>query len=410
VMNGDKESYKETELGWIPKDWNICNINKVAKRFTGHTPDKKLENYWDGDIPWISLKDLSKLDKGYIVETNDYTSDDGIRNSSAVVLPSGTVVISRDATVGKIGIMGTEMATSQHFINFVCDDKLDNIFLYYFLINNKKVFQHIAIGSTIKTIGMKFFEKMQVVLPELNEQQKIATILKNMDVLIENTNIKLENLSQLKKALAQKLLTEGIGHTKFKESEVGRIPIEWEVKKLEEISTILDSLRKPLNEVERKNIPGDIPYYGANGVVDYVGEYLFDENLVLIAEDGGNFSESRSRPIAYKITGKSWVNNHAHILRESDIAITDWLYYCLVHKDITSVINGGTRSKLNQKDLREIKIAVPSVEEQKELTIILLTIDKNIEQYQDQKSDYTQLKDGLMQQLLTGKIRVKIED
>ena len=123
-------SYKQTEIGLLPSEWTYDYIDNFAERKSGHTPDKKNISYWQGTIPWRALADLSKLDKRYIFETNTYTTSEGVNNSSAIVLPKGTIVISRDATVGKIGIMGSEMATSQHFINYVCGENLNNIYLY----------------------------------------------------------------------------------------------------------------------------------------------------------------------------------------------------------------------------------------------------------------------------------------
>ena len=125
--------FKQTDVGKIPVDWEYNYIDNFAERQSGHTPNKQTSSYWNGTIPWISLADLSRLDKRFISETTTYTTKEGIDNSSAVLLPKGTVVISRDATVGKIGITGQQMATSQHFINYICSRTLDNIYLYYYL-------------------------------------------------------------------------------------------------------------------------------------------------------------------------------------------------------------------------------------------------------------------------------------
>jgi type I restriction enzyme S subunit len=198
---------KDSQIGTIPLDWKVYNINEVAKRNTGHTPDKKNEDYWNGNIPWISLKDLKMLDKRIIDKTTDYVADKGIRNSSAVLLPQGTVVISRDATVGKIGIMGREMATSQHFVNYVSGEKLNNVYLYYWLLTNKHIFEQIAIGSTIKTIGMKFFESLMIPVPEIEEQKKIADILWSIDEEIVQYNAQYADYTKLKEGLMQQLLT-----------------------------------------------------------------------------------------------------------------------------------------------------------------------------------------------------------
>ncbi|MGK9476722.1 restriction endonuclease subunit S [Melioribacter sp. OK-6-Me] len=169
-----------------------------------------------------------------------------------------------------------------------------------------------------------------------------------------------------------------------------------------ECCEILDSSRIPLNEEERNKIPGNIPYYGANGVQDYIDKYIFDEDLILIAEDGGNFESYETRPIAYRISGKSWVNNHAHILRALKRYNQDYIFYSLVNKNILNYIVGGTRSKLNQRELKTITISIPQQKsEQTAIAHILSTVDKAIEQTEKLIAKYKRIKTGLMQDLLT---------
>ena len=174
---------------------------------------------------------------------------------------------------------------------------------------------------------------------------------------------------------------------------------DWEEKRLDDVSCCLDSKRKPLNEAERKQMKGDIPYYGANGVVDYVNDYIFDEELVLLAEDGGNFDEFSSKPIAQKILGKVWVNNHAHILKAKNTISTNFLFYSLVHKDIRKYIVGGSRAKLNKSDLLSIKITLPSLDEQNKIANFLTSTDNKIEQVGEQLDKSKEFKKALLQQM-----------
>ena len=199
--------FKQTDVGEIPVDWEYNYIDNFAERQSGHTPNKQTSSYWNGTIPWISLADLSRLDKRFISETTTYTTKEGIDNSSAVLLPKGTVVISRDATVGKIGITGQQMATSQHFINYICSRTLDNIYLYYYLSFQKKSFERFATGSTIKTIGLGYFKKLKILVPPLEEQQKIANILSSVDEKIAVYEKEKATYEKLRKGLMQQLLT-----------------------------------------------------------------------------------------------------------------------------------------------------------------------------------------------------------
>ncbi|WP_051319645.1 MULTISPECIES: restriction endonuclease subunit S [Planktothrix] len=176
----------------------------------------------------------------------------------------------------------------------------------------------------------------------------------------------------------------------------------WKVATIEECCEILDSKRIPINAEERETRIGDIPYYGANGLQGYIDDYIFDEELILIAEDGGCFDEFATRPIAYKISGKSWVNNHAHILRAKQSYSQDYIFYSLEHKDIQPFIVGGTRAKLNQFALRSIKLILPELEEEQEqIAEILSTIDRAIAQTEAIIAKQQRIKTGLMQDLLT---------
>lgn len=150
-----------------------------------------------------------------------------------------------------------------------------------------------------------------------------------------------------------------------------KLPKDWKIKYLKDVLSILDNQRSPLNSEERALMKGDVPYYGANGVVDYISDFIFDEDLILIAEDGGFFEEFNKRPIAYRVYGKSWVNNHAHVLRAKEGYNQDFIFFCLEHKNIIKYLNGGTRSKLNKKELELLRLQIPPVLEQERIAELL---------------------------------------
>ena len=140
------------------------------------------------------------------------------------------------------------------------------------------------------------------------------------------------------------------------------------IARLGDICEILDSMRVPITASDRK--PGPYPYYGANGVQDYVEDYIFDDELVLLAEDGGNFG-STDKPIAYRVSGKCWVNNHAHVLKPKEGVDVDYLCYSLMFYDVTGLVNGATRKKLTQADMRKIEIPLPPLDEQRKIAAVL---------------------------------------
>ena len=137
---------------------------------------------------------------------------------------------------------------------------------------------------------------------------------------------------------------------------------------LEDCCEILDSMRVPITSSDR--VEGPYPYYGANGVQDHVAEYIFDDELVLLAEDGGNFG-SKERPIAYRVSGKCWVNNHAHVLKPKDGLDVDYLCYSLMFYDVGGMVNGATRQKLTQAAMRQMQIPKRPIEEQQYIVELL---------------------------------------
>jgi type I restriction enzyme S subunit len=201
--------FKDSPLGRIPVEWEVELLDVLAARGSGHTPSKSRTEYWNGGIKWVSLADSSKLDQVLIEDTDKEISDLGLKNSSAIMHAKGTVILSRDAGVGKSAILGENMAVSQHFMAWRCKpEKLDNYYLYYWLRKDKLKFEGIASGSTIVTIGLQFFKGYAIAAPKrVLEQEKISKILYSTDDALKRSTADLGKLRQLKTALMQDLLT-----------------------------------------------------------------------------------------------------------------------------------------------------------------------------------------------------------
>lgn len=186
-----------------PDKWQMEKLDDVASRGSGHTPSKSHPEYYNGGIKWISLADSSVLDNGEVHATAKEISSLGIKNSSARLHSAGTVVLSRDAGVGKVGVMGEDMAVSQHFMTWTCGETLNSWFLYYYLQSLRKEFERVSVGSTIRTIGLDYFKKLEVPVPKLDEQQSIAELMVSLDG-------KLRVYKQIKRG--QELLKRGLMH------------------------------------------------------------------------------------------------------------------------------------------------------------------------------------------------------
>ena len=196
---------------------------------------------------------------------------------------------------------------------------------------------------------------------------------------------------------------------RFKADDGSDFP-DWEEKILGDVAECLDNKRVPVNAEDRKKRVGTVPYYGAGGIQGYIDEYLFDEELVLLLEDGDAFDDFQVKSIAQYITGKSWVNNHAHVLRAKDNAY--FLFASLEHKDIRrwTQLAGASRKKLLKESMLKITIMIPSLPEQQKIADFLSTIDTIIEKQRATVSAWEERKKGVMQKLFSQEVRFKADD
>ena len=220
----------------------------------------------------------------------------------------------------------------------------------------------------------------------------------------------IDQTQKVKQGLLQELLTRGIGHTEFKKTEIGEIPVEWNVRYIAECCDICNNFRKPINAETRKKIQGIYPYYDPTKIVDYINEYKLDGEYVLIGEDGDHFLKYNDWSMTQLVNGKFNVNNHTHILRGKNSCSTQWVFHFFKHRNIIPHLTrqGAGRYKLNKAALLEIPLVVPPPLEQKKIVSIISSVDDEIRNEKNKFKQLTITKKGLMQDLLTGKVRVKI--
>ena len=192
----------------------------------------------------------------------------------------------------------------------------------------------------------------------------------------------------------------------YKPSPLGPIPEDWEVKRLGEVCDFLDSQRVPIKDGDRVKMQGKYPYYGASGIIDYVNDYLFDDDLILLGEDGANIL-TRSTPLAFLVSGKVWVNNHAHVLKTNTNHNRYYICNYLESLSYDKYNTGTAQPKLNREICENILILLPNIFEQNRIAEILQLWDTAIAKQTALIEKLTLRKRGLMQQLLTGKKRLK---
>jgi type I restriction enzyme, S subunit len=191
----------------------------------------------------------------------------------------------------------------------------------------------------------------------------------------------------------------------YKKTEVGVIPENWVLLKLGDVVEFLDGKRRPVKDGDRAKMRGDFPYYGASGIVDYVNDYLFDEELILLGEDGENIL-SRNCPLAFRVSGKIWVNNHAHVLRPKSGVDIGFLTEYLESVDYAQYNTGTAQPKLNKLVCSIIPVLSPPLEEQRAIAGALSEMDALIASLGELIAKKRGLKQATMQQLLTGKRRL----
>ncbi|QIL90942.1 restriction endonuclease subunit S [Microbulbifer sp. SH-1] len=406
----------------IPTGWKYDLLDKFANRCSGHTPSKSFPEYWNGGIKWISLADSYRLDQGYVYETDNEISEAGIANSSAELHPAETVVLSRDAGIGKSGVMATPMAVSQHFIAWKCDntERLNSWFLYNWLQLNKAEFERQAVGSTIKTIGLPYFKKLKIAVPPYSEQKKIAQILSTWDKVINTTEQLLANSQQQKKALMQQLLT---GKKRLLDKNGVRFSGEWKFQSINQIS----------KRIKRKSDGGEHPILTISSLSGFVRQ---DERYsrYMAGESVKNYILLKSGEFAYnKGNSKTYEFGCIFDLDSYDSGLVPHVYVCFrLNQDLShryfkylfeadylkpqlgALVNTGVRNNglLNIKpsEFMGTRVPVPSLEEQEKIADILQASTETTKSFQ-QKLDYLRReKKALMQQLLTGKRRVVVEE
>ena len=246
------------------------------------------------------------------------------------------------------------------------------------------------------SVDTKHLWSMPLALPDFNEQQKIADCLSSIDDLIDAESRKLKTLEKYKKGLMQKLFpAEGKTLPEWRFPEF-RGKSEWRIKPLGKICTNYDSRRIPITEKDR--VKGEIPYIGASGVIDYINDFIFDEDLLCVSEDGANLV-ARTYPIAFSISGKTWVNNHAHVLKFSHKYTQNIVESYLNMINLQDFLTGMAQPKLNRAKLDIIPIPLPEEEEQQKIADCLSEIDTMITEQSSKVEQLKTHKNGLMQGL-----------
>lgn len=402
------EGWKTTSLPLLLRLMKSCG-----------TPDTSRSNYYGGDIPFVTIEDMTACNR-HLTSTIKTLTDEGLKNSNAWVVPGNSILYSIYATLGLPRINTVPVTTNQAILALInYPNKIDRDYLYYWFEYIRASVVNFSSQTTQSNLNATTVKTFLVDHPtDLSEQTKIAEVLSTVDRAIEQTEALIAKQQRIKTGLMQDLLTRGIDEHgnlrseqthKFKDSSLGRIPVEWEVKRLGESSEVCNSFRKPIAALVRENMKGDYPYYGPTGILDYIHEYRVNGKFVLIGEDGDHFLKFKTQEMTLLVEGKYNVNNHAHILQGKGNVLTEWLHLFFLHRDITLHLTrqGAGRFKLNKAALLELLLSVPKEPaEQDRILKLMNTLRQNQISSIENLVKLRSLKTALMQDLLTGKKRV----
>ncbi len=419
-----KKGYKITALGQIPEEWEIKRLGEVTNILTGGTPDTKQREYWEnGTIPWMPSGDINQL---IIRNVSKNITEEGMKNSPAKNIPKDSIMIALNGqgkTKGMVGLLEIDTTCNQSLAGVLPSNHFNSKFLFYQLQNRYIEIRNLAGTDARNGLNLSLLKEIEIVLPRKKEQKKIGEILYNVDEQIEITDNLIEKTKELKKGLMQRLLTKGIGHSRFKDTEIGRIPEEWQVKRLGEVCEVKGGKRLPkglqliddnngypyirvsdmymggINKADIKYLPleaveaiknykinSDDLFISVAGTIGIVGEV--PEGL-----DGANLTEN-----ADKLCNIKTNKNFLLWVLQSDI----------IQGIIDNEKTTNAQPKLALTRIKEFLLPIPSKKEQAQISLILSSINKQIKQYESKKEKLQELKKGLMQKLLTGSIRVKV--
>ena len=363
------------------KGWEIKNLGEVVEVLDNLRKPITKKHRVEGVYPYYGAT-------GILSYVHEYIFDERL------------ILIGEDGAKWKSGDNTAFIAEGKYWVNnhahavrSVSQKVIDNWIVYYLNFSDLTSF---ITGMTVPKLNQEKMRSIPIPIPPLSEQQEIVSILDHAFESIEraksNAEQNLKNAKELLKSYIVDIFQNGNS--------------KWELKTLNTISENLDSKRIPITKNVRSE--GSIPYYGASGIVDYVAEYLFNEELLCVSEDGANLL-ARTYPIAYSISGKTWVNNHAHVLKFKDLDTQKFVEIFLNSIKLDDYVSGMAQPKLNQTMLNKISIPYPTLVEQKSIVnkIEMLSIEtQKLEAiYQQKLNDLEELKNSILQKAFNGELK-----
>ena len=406
----------------MPSEWKLVRIKDIFNLYKGTTPSTKVPEYWNGNIPFVTPTDITALKHSnhvFLERTSKYLTEKGLKSKRLKLVPRNSLLVTTRATIGECAINKIEVAINQGIVALIPKDhnKIDVLFYYYLIQIMKSYLKGLAGGSTYKEISLKRLSEIQIPMPPLDEQRKIAKILYTVDMAIAKTEAVISKIEELRRALLDYLMTHGIGHKDYKETEIGKIPKEWKVVKIGDVAKIDTEPIRPK--------PGEKYYYiGLEDIESETGRILKDENELI---DGSQIKSTkyvfskehvlygRLRPYLNKVALPTrdgiCSTDILPVLPNKNLILREYLAYLMrlprFVEWATSRMKGTNHPRISSRDLLEYKIPLPPIDEQKKIVEIISSVERLRDIELQKKEQLMALKTQLMNLLLTGKVRVK---
>ena len=421
-------NFKDTEIGRIPFEWDVRMIQDVAEVVSGATPKTKVAEYWDGNIAWITPKDLSNHTERYIYRGDRMITDEGLKNSSAKLLPKGSVLFSSRAPIGYTAIAAQELCTNQGFKSMICNQQiLDNNFMFYMMNYKKNEIENIAGGSTFKEVSGKTVKEFKIPIPPLDEQKAIAKVLSDLDEKIETNNKinkKLEEMAQaiFKQWFVDFEFTNEDGKPykssggEMIESELGMIPLDWEVNKLQNIIDLVKENTKSGEHLkDRKYVPIDTMPMKTLVLNDFKSSDEANSSLILFNKFDILIGAMRVYFHRVNLAAFNGVTRTTTFVlrskRETDIA------YNLLLLNLDETINYASNTSKGstmpyavwENGLGNMSVVYPPENLRAKFNNVVLPVLKNIINNNEENIILKNIRDTLLPKLMSGEIRVPID-
>ncbi|ADJ29239.1 restriction endonuclease subunit S [Nitrosococcus watsonii] len=378
--------------------WKIISLGEIATVSAGSSAPQNKELFEGGTHLFVRTSDVGKIRVGLINNSADKLNEKGIKKLK--LFPSGTILFPKSGASTFLNhrvILTCNAYVSSHLaaIKAKTQSALDRYLLHY--LTTVKA-QDLIQDHKYPSLKVSDIQGIEIPLPSIPEQKRIVAILdeafEGIGRAVANAEKNLANACELFESYLNSVFTQkGEG---------------WVERKLGDVCKNLDSKRIPITKSKRKS--GNIPYYGASGIVDYVADFIFDEDLLLVSEDGANLL-ARTYPIAFSISGKTWVNNHAHVLRFDEISSQRFIEYYLNSISLVPYVSGMAQPKLNQKALNSIPVSLPPADEQRKIVTQLDKLSAETHRfeaiYQQKLTALAELKQSLLHKAFTGELTAK---